>query len=79
MSDGALHFQLDRLQGKVDKLDVGHGQQAITLAEHEVKITDVQASVGKLADTVNKAIWVLVGFAFTVAGSALLLAFTVAS
>ena len=61
--------------------DAAIGRQAITLAEHEQKLMTaderievVAASVTKLASTVDKGIWALLSFAFTVAAAAVTVA-----
>ena len=48
-------------------------------ARPDGRVAVTGASVDRLAETVSKGIWALVLFAFTVAGSAVTLAITVAS
>ncbi len=79
-----LPFRVYGLEGMVKTLDEASvrqreaaarlheavGGQGIALAKHEVEITDTKADVAGLANTVNKMVFILIGFAFTTAASA---------
>lgn len=51
----------------------------VEIARHDERITALEADVNTLASSVNKVVWTLVGFAFTVAASSLGIALTVAA
>jgi hypothetical protein len=59
------------------RLDEGHMTHAVTTARHEERLGALEDAVEKLAGTVNKGVWALVGFAFTIAASAVGLAISV--
>lgn len=80
--DVRLDAELERERVRVDRLDHGHGIQAVTLAEHgqilkshttaiEDLATTMTASHTKLSESMNKVLWTLVGTALTVATSAI--------
>jgi hypothetical protein len=73
--------EVEQRQGRqnewLTRLDSGHGDQAITLSVHEERIENLEGSLQRLTDTVNKGVWALVGFSFTIAASAVGLAIAI--
>lgn len=76
---GTIEARQERQEIHLDRLDDGVGRQAVTAAKHEEQLEDHEDAIKTLAETVNKGIWALVGFAFVVAGSAVGLAITITS
>jgi hypothetical protein len=82
----ALKIRADHLEGRqsqhadhLRKHDEAIGIQAVTTAKHDERLDGVEEAVTKLAETVNKGIWALVGFSLTIAGSAVGLAITISN
>jgi len=72
----AVEARQERHRGWLDKLDQSTTIQAVTTARHEERLDGHDEAINRLADTVNKGVWALVGFSFTIAASSVLLAFT---
>lgn len=75
---------IDRERKRGDRLDASIGTQAITLAEHDAKLSDLKettderivalvTTTDKLATSLNRVMWALVGFSVTVASSSVAL------
>lgn len=82
-SPATLKYRVDAIAGELDhrrkwleRLDQGVGTQAITVARHEERLDGHDEAINRLADTVNKGVWALIGFSFTIAASAVGLAIT---
>jgi hypothetical protein len=73
---GQLEVSRDRQRNWIQRVDEGHGDQAVTIARHEERLDALETAVEKLAGSVTKGVWALVGFSFTVAASAVGLAIT---
>jgi hypothetical protein len=73
---GALERRQDSHREWLQKLDEGTTIQAVTAARHEERLDGHDDAINRLADTVNKGVWALVGFSFTIAASAVGLAIT---
>lgn len=71
-----LEKRIERQHSWVDELDKGVVAQAVTAARHEERLDGHDDAINRLADTVNKGVWALVGFSFTIAASAVGLALT---
>jgi uncharacterized coiled-coil protein SlyX len=69
-----LEDRQTRQQEWVSRVDQGVTQHAVTIAAHEERLDGHDEAINRLADTVNKGVWALVAFSFTVAASAVGLA-----
>jgi len=78
MDASAFAYEVKSLRQDQKALDEGHVQQAITLTAHEQRITNLEKNIERVLDTLNKGVWALVGFAFTVAASAMGIAISMA-
>ncbi len=73
---GLAEQRQERHRAWLGKLDEGTTIQAVTSARHEERLDGHDEAINRLADTVNKGVWALVGFSFTIAASAVGLAIT---
>ncbi len=71
-----VESRAERAAKKAENLDVGVGLQAVSIARHEERLDGHDDAINRLADTINKGVWALVGFSFTIAASAVGLAIT---
>lgn len=81
MPESAGHLQsvegrVERQRAWLERLGDGATAQAVTIARHEERLDGHDDAINRLADTVNKGVWALVGFSFTIAASAVGLAIT---
>lgn len=72
-----LEQRQERHHTWLSKLDDGAVVQAVTIARHEERLDGHDEALRRLADSINKGVWALIGFSFTVAASAVGLAITI--
>lgn len=72
----ALEGRQERQHTWLERIGEGATAQAVTIARHEERLDGHDDAINRLADTVNKGVWALVGFSFTIAASAVGLAIT---
>lgn len=84
MPDSAFPHQIVMLERRqerqhdwLSKIDDGAVVQAVTIARHEERLDGHDEALHRLADSINKGVWALIGFSFTVAASAVGLAITI--
>ena len=70
----SVEDRVERNHNWIDRVDQGVTTHAVTLAAHEERLDGHDDAINRLADTVNKGVWALVAFSFTVAASAVGLA-----